>query len=118
MSQDAEWYRRQSEYNRSVYEWMDESRPNLADWKVTVLFYSALHRVNYWFVTQTEKVPENHVERNRRVERELPAIFDDYRDLYTMSRRARYCEGFRTDTFNRGHAVDLLDRLEKELPFP
>ena len=31
MSQDAEWYRQQSEYNRSVYEWMDESRPNLTD---------------------------------------------------------------------------------------
>ena len=118
MSQDAEWYRRQSEYNRSVYEWMDESRPNLTDWKVVVLFYSALHRVNYWFATQTGKVPENRAGRNRRVRRELPQIFDDYRDIYTMSRRARYCEGFRTVDFHRGHAVDLLDRLTKEIPFP
>ncbi len=118
MSQDAEWYRQQSEYNRSVYEWMDESRPNLTDWKVVVLFYSALHRVNYWFVTQTGKVPENHAERNRRVRRELPQIFGRYRNLYMMSRRARYCEGFRTVDFHRGHAVDLLDILEKEIPFP
>ena len=42
---------RQSEYNRHVYEWRQESRPDLADWKVVVLFYSALHRVNYWFAT-------------------------------------------------------------------
>ena len=118
MSQKTEWYKQQSEYNRCVYDWMHESRPNLTDWKVTVLFYSALHRVNYWFATQTGKVPENHAERNRRVRRELPRIFDDYRDLYVMSRRARYCEGFRTVDFHRGHAVDLLDQLEKAIPFP
>ena len=83
-----------------------------------MLFYSALHRVNYWFATQTEKIPESYAERNRRVRRELPQIFGRYRNLYMMSRRARYCEGFRTVDFHRGHAVDFLDRLEKELPFP
>ena len=97
---------------------MQEGRSDLTDWKAAVLFYSTLHRVNYWFATQTEKVPENHAERNRRVGYELPAIFDDYRDLYVMSRRARYCKGFRTDDFYRGHAVGLLDRLEKAIPFP
>ena len=95
-----------------------QSRPNLAGWKAAVLFYSALHRVNYWFATQTEKIPESYAERNRRVRRELPQIFGRYRNLYMMSRRARYCEGFRTVDFHRGHAVDFLDRLEKELPFP
>ena len=67
---------------------------------------------------QTEKIPESYAERNRRVRRELPQIFGRYRNLYMMSRRARYCEGFRTVDFHRGHAVDFLDRLEKELPFP
>ena len=118
MSQDAEWYRQQSEYNRSVYEWMDESRPNLTDWKVAVLFYSALHRANHWFAAQSEKGPENRAGRNRRVRRELPQIFGRYRNLYTMSRRERYCKGFRTVNSHRGHAVDLLDILEKEIPFP
>ena len=118
MSQDAEWYRQQSEYNRSVYEWMDESRPNLTGWKAAVLFYSALHRVNYWFATQTGKVPENHAERNRRVRRELPHIFDDYRDLYELSMRARYRDGFRTHDSHRVHALDLLGRLEQGLPLP
>ena len=79
-----------------------QSRPNLAGWKAAVLFYSALHRVNYWFATQTEKIPESYAERNRRVRRELPHIFDDYMDIYTMSRRGRYCEGFRTVDFHRG----------------
>ena len=118
MSQDAEWYRRQSEYNRSVYEWMDESRPNLTDWKVAVLFYSALHGAIHWFATQTGRVPENHAERNRRVEKELPAIFGEYRGLYILSMRARYRDGFRTPDSHRVHALDLLGRLEKGLPFP
>ena len=45
-----EWYREQSEYNRRFYEWLHKVRPRDAhDWKVVALFYSALHRVNYWF---------------------------------------------------------------------
>ena len=97
---------------------MDESRPNLTDWKAAVLFYSALHRVNYWFATQTEKVPENHAERNRRVGYELPAIFGEYRGLYILSMQARYRDGFRTHDSHRAHALALLGRLEKGLPLP
>ena len=118
MSQGAEWHRRQSEYNRRVYEWLHESRPDPTDWKVTTLFYSALHRINYWFAVQTKKVPESHAERNRRVENELPTMFDDYRDLYTLSMRARYRDGFRTHDSHRRHALLLPGRLEKGLPFP
>ena len=111
-------YGRQSEYSRRVYEWMDESRPNLAGWKAAVLFYSALHGANHWFAAQTGKVPENRAERNRRVEKELSAIFGEYRGLYILSMRARYRDGFRTHDSHRVHAMDLLGRLEEGLPFP
>ena len=116
MIQDAEWYRQQSVYNRRVYDWMREIRPSLTDWKAAVPFYPALHRVNYWFATQTGRVPENHAERNRRVEKELPAIFGEYRGLYILSMQARYRDGFRTHDSHRAHALDLLGRLEKGLP--
>ena len=38
-------------------------------------------------------------------------------DLYMMSMRARYIEGFRTTDYYRGRALTLLDQLEQEIPF-
>ena len=81
MSQEAEWLRRQGEYNRRVYGRPEADHDDLAGWKATVLFYSALHRVNYWFDARTGQVPKNHYERNRRVEDKPPAVFGGYRYL-------------------------------------
>ena len=41
----------------------------------------------------------------------------DYKSLYLMSMRARYCEGFRVSDSQRKHAAEVLDRIEKEMPF-
>lgn len=117
MNPTPEWYMRQSEYNRHFYEWLHAHRSDLLDWKVTALFYSALHRVNYWFITRTGRVPKNHLVRNRRVENELPQVFNVYRDLYFMSLRARYRDGYRTDDHYRRLALDLLNQIEREIPF-
>ena len=117
MSQETEWFRKQSEYNRRVYELLNTDHDGLEDWKVTVVFYSALHRVNYWFDTRTGRVPKNHTERNQRVERELPMAFGYYKTLYLLSMRARYCEGFRLGDARRKIAVEMLDKIEKEIPF-
>ena len=117
MSIDVEWFRQQSEYNKRVYDLLHADHRDMADWKVTVLFYSGLHRINYWFGTQTGSVPCSHVERKRRVKSELRRVFDDYDDLYLMSRRARYCEGFRIGDDSRKHAAGLLERLERKIPF-
>ena len=40
MSREAEWLRRQGEYNRRVYERPEADHDDLADWKAAVLFYS------------------------------------------------------------------------------
>lgn len=117
MMTTIEWFKRQSEYNRDVYERLHANNSDLADWKVTVLFYSALHRVNYWFAVQTGRAPSSHFERNRRVGGELPRVFGHYKFLYLMSRRARYCEGFRIKDDARRHSVEVLGLLEKEIPF-
>lgn len=117
MSRDTEWFRLQSEYNKQAYERLQVACPDLIGWKVTVLFYSALHRVNYWFDTQTGSVPKSHVERRHRVRDEIPHVFDTYGDLYLISMRARYCEGFRIRDGVRRHAAKLLERLERDIPF-
>ena len=90
---------------------------DMADWKVVALFYSGMHRVNYWFAKRTGRVPTSHISRNRRVERDLPEAFDDYRDLYMESRRARYRDGFRVSDDRRKAAYARLCRIEEKLPF-
>ena len=86
-------------------------------WKVAVLFYSALRRINYWLARQTGRGPKNHAEGNQWVERELPQVFDDYRDLFIASMQARYYEGFRVTDDRRESAYEILRRIEKALPF-
>lgn len=117
MNRETEWFRQQSEYNRRVYERLDANHDDLADWKVTVIFYSALHRINYWLAVRTGQSPKNHFERKEMVEQELPQVRKDYKSLYLMSMRARYCEGFRVSDSQRKHAAEVLDRIEKEMPF-
>ena len=113
-----EWYREQSKYNRRFYEWLQAVRPHdVHDWKIVALFYSELHRVNYWFAKDTGRAPDNHFERNRRVWREQPRVRKDYGDLYMMSMRARYRDGHRIGDDRREAAVDIADRIEGELPF-
>ncbi len=113
-----EWYREQSKHSRAFYELVHATWPDkFHDWKVNPLFYSALHRVNYWLVRETGQAPRNHVERNRRVEVELPQVFGIYNDLYLMSMRARYRAGFRMEDLHRRDALGRLNRLERKLPF-
>lgn len=102
---------------QGVYGRPHANNSDLADWKVTVLYYSALHRVNYWFAAQAGRAPSNRFERNRRVEDELSRVLGHCKFLYLMSRRARYCEGFRIKGDARRHSVEVLGLLEKEIPF-
>ena len=118
MPPTTEWYREQSEHNRRIYERLQAAWPDDAhDWKIVALFYSELHRVNYHFARETGRAPGSHIARNRRVENELPQVFDDYNDLYMMSMQARYREGHKLEDDRRRSAVETADRIEDELPF-
>ena len=113
-----EWYKEESEQNRRFYELLQATWPDkFHNWKVNALFYSALHRINYWLVRQTGRAPRNHAERNRRVECELPQVLDDYNDLYLLSMRARYREGHRLGDDRRESAHELLCGIEERLLF-
>ena len=113
-----EWYREQSDHNRVFYELVHATWPDkYHDWKVTPLFYSGLHRINYWLVRETGRAPESHFERKRLVGRKLPQVFKDYRDLYELSMRARYLEGYRLGDDRRGSAYERLCGIEERLPF-
>ncbi len=59
------------------------------DWVVTLLFYEALHAVEARLVPHYGSSAD-HKARNQRVAKTLPRIFAQYKDLYELSRRARY----------------------------
>ena len=46
-----------------------------------------------------------------------PRVFKNYRDLYIMSREARYRDGHRLGDNRRKSAVGSVGRIEDELPF-
>ena len=115
----SEWCLKQGECNRGIYEWIQATRPEDAhDWKVDVLFYSGLHRINYGPVVPTGRAPENHSEGSRQVERRLPQAYKECKRLYVMSIRARHREGYRHNDGRRRAAGGKPRRIEGELPFP
>ena len=117
MNERTALYRELSEYNMLVYERLVADYDDLADWKVNALFYSALHRVNYWFAMNTGRAPESHFGRNRRVRHEIPRVFSDYKEPCTASSRARHCDGFRVADDRRKTACEVQCRIAKALPF-
>jgi len=69
---------------------LHESNPDHCDWLTTLAFYAALHWVDAYFADHRLH-PSNHRERNRAAQG-LP-IWDDYYELYALSRIARYEAG-------------------------
>ena len=47
----------------------------------------------------------------------MPRVFSDYKELYTASSRARYCDGFRVTDDRRKTAYEVQCRIAKALPF-
>lgn len=78
--------------NYETYGRLKRSGQDL-DWAVTVLFYTALHLAQAYFVQQAATsfdIPRNHQERSTHVGLKLPPIYRHYRTLEDHSRRARY----------------------------
>lgn len=76
MSRDGEWFGLQSECNKQVHERLRAARPDRTYWGATVLFHSALHRVDCWFCMQTGSVPKSRAEGNPSQER-AACVIDD-----------------------------------------
>jgi len=69
---------------------LDEDEADHRDWLAIIAFYAALHWLDAYFAHQRVH-PTNHRERNR-VAQGLP-IWDEYYELYAVSRIARYEAG-------------------------
>jgi hypothetical protein len=62
------------------------------DWQVVALFYAALHVIQAYFADKTVDYPGNHSERDQKIatNAHLKTIYNEYRELKTLSSDCRY----------------------------
>jgi hypothetical protein len=79
------------------------------EWAITAQFYAALHYVSAFFAL-TNRFHASHGTRLRAIEKDpvLCNLYDDYQELYNISRDARYeCMNLRP-----GHLTFAKNKLE------
>ncbi|MCV0366307.1 MAG: hypothetical protein K5798_03450 [Nitrosopumilus sp.] len=83
----------QSTHNRETSDFLHTVSPLHHDWEIITLFYSALHKVDKYFIDNGITKPRNHGERKNLVRQHLSIIYPSYHKLSTFSHRARYTVG-------------------------
>ena len=97
-----------AERNEAFALTQDHSVATPAEWAITANFYSALHYIQAYFVS-VGKNYVTHDTRDSALRRDpkLAPIYDDYRELKSLSREARYdCS-----TLSKGHVKYAGERL-------
>ena len=70
--------------------YLQKENPKYQDWEVITFFYSALHLVESYCESHGIPIPKSHKAREDVVHRHLNEIEEDYLNLYTLSKNARY----------------------------
>ena len=97
--------------NESFADQIDTNSSAVAiSWIVTIIFYAAVHYVQAYFASLGRK-HILHKARSSDIQRDsrIAVMYNDYRDLYDISRDARYDCG----TLAPGHIKFAKERLEK-----
>ena len=90
-----DWHASQYEHNKKFSN--DIARlfkSEYCDWVITSLFYSALHLINEFFTQKKIPIPQDHKERNNRVKGYLDPIYNEYMQLFMLSKKSRYEEKY------------------------
>jgi hypothetical protein len=104
-------HKAQANHNRSFLSTIDKAR--FPDWAATVIFYTAVHRVQELLRTKGGK-GGGHVQRNRTLRTKYPKVWREYQPLYTFSRLARYwCMQVKPD--HVPYVERRLGRVEREI---
>lgn len=75
----------------SNQRFLDTISDEFADWLAIVAFYKGVHLVEAMF-SREGRSSHSHAERNRRLKREHPEIWIQFRPLYDASRWFRYTD--------------------------
>ena len=108
----ASQHKDQAARNRALAEdLIREGGPDRLAWAVTILFYSALHRVDQLLAPED---PGRHSRRYRLMDQQDPlnTVMDEYRHLKKHSEAARYrCIPF-TEQEIQDDVLPLLNKIE------
>jgi len=106
-------HRFQAEHNKQFLDWLDLDVTKYLDWAVTVIFYTALHLVE-WLLATKGLHSDSHASRHRAMSRvsELKLIYRYYRELENQSRRSRYEGAKFTREFVKSKLMPKLERIE------
>lgn len=85
-----DWHATQSSHNIDCSAYLTQKNPLYKDWEIITLFYSAIHRVDSYFLLTNKQIPDNHNKRRKLVCSELHEIFREYKSLERLSQQARY----------------------------
>lgn len=85
--------------------------PAMHDWRVTMTFYAALHRVRAHFHAIGMRTPSSHSEMRSQIARHVPEIAEPYNKLYALSIRARYTEGAEVGTEQEDEAAGFYAQV-------
>lgn len=105
--------------NHAFLESLGDDYP---DWLATVAFYTAVHLVEALFARK-HTPSHSHGDRNRTLKQRYPAIWQDFRPLYSVSKLVRYSDYWLSATKARNEliakrlvSVEKLVRQELGLP--
>ena len=109
-------HRRQAEHNKQFLHWLDPDVTQYLDWAVTVIFYTALHFVE-WLLATKGLHSGTHDNRHQAIGRvsELKPIYPDYRELETQSRQSRYEGAKSRREVVKSQLVPKLDKIESHI---
>ena len=85
------WHKTQAAHNQKFSNDISAILPNqYRDWEIISMFYAALHLVDKYFSNNDVPMPTGHRSRELKIQSVLPAIYDDYMDLFRLSMDSRY----------------------------
>lgn len=115
-------YYNKSNHNKTFLEKIHEDYPeDFFDWKVTVQFYTGLHKCYCVLLVKDEVVKSSHNQNIKNLKGINPEISRKIFELYKNSRQSRY-DGFiddeamlRINKINFDRGVSLLRSIESEV---
>ena len=106
----ADEHQRQADHNVQFLQTIDQD--DFIDWFATVAFYAAVHLIEKLRAVRGEHSVD-HVDRNTFVIDHHPTIHVYYRDLYNLSRTARY--GTNHHWLLPQRVTDSLDEIRRHV---
>jgi hypothetical protein len=109
---------KKAKYNEDFLTKFEELLPNdYFDWKITVVFYIAVHYIDAYFLSHGTGI-NSHESRRNTMEHHHSALsedcIDNYDNLYRLARNARY-NGFLGLKEWTKHQRDCLKEAKKNL---